>query len=96
MLLWLPLGATLLSAVTTGLPAASRPCGEPQYSAQKTVSGSSSAVVCVASNHSVVNMPGTTSRFTRKAGTKKLCSTSAEDMVKRTGWCTGTVSALDS
>ena len=46
-------------------------------------------------------MPGTTSRLTRKAGTKNECRTAVssgggfgtEPMIRRTGRCTGTVSS---
>ena len=61
----------------------------PQYSAQKT----SSWPVCVAWNQTDVNMPGTTSRLTRSAGTKNECSTSFDDMTSLTGLCTGTCSS---
>ncbi len=71
----------------------------PQYSVQKM----SKVPSRVASNHSELYMPGTTSRFTRSAGTKKEWMTAPspgfgplgmDAMMRRTGRLIGTVSSL--
>ena len=52
------------------------------------------APAAVASNHTVMSIPGTASCFTRISGRKNECSTSSDRSVMLTAWFTGTCMML--